>query len=209
MFSTVITNKPKSKATQMPIRGTMIIQTMVLLQNGIVRCMKAGLQVLIKKAPGYSNVKKNKVETHNDKTIYVCECVQDKHNKLNIHTMRACLVTQSVSDSLQLHGLQPARLLCPWDSPGKNTGVCSHSLLQRDLPDPGIEARSPALQMYILPPELPGKLTNVHTKLTTVDMASDQGEGLQWWKGLNGTRAGEGDWPLFTCSQHESTRKQS
>ena len=71
----------------------------------------------------------------------------------------------------------------------------SHSLLQRDLPDPGIEARSPALQMYILPPELPGKLTNVHTKLTTVGMASDQGKGLQWWKGLNGTRAGAGDWP--------------
>ena len=26
-------------------------------------------------------------------------------------------------DSLQPHGLQPARLLCPWDTPGKNTGV--------------------------------------------------------------------------------------
>ena len=24
---------------------------------------------------------------------------------------------------LQPHGLQPATLLCPWDSPGKNTGV--------------------------------------------------------------------------------------
>ena len=29
---------------------------------------------------------------------------------------------RSVSHS-QLHGLRPARLLCPWDSPGKNTGV--------------------------------------------------------------------------------------
>ena len=28
------------------------------------------------------------------------------------------------------HGLQPARLLCPWDSPGKNTGVGCHFLLQ-------------------------------------------------------------------------------
>ena len=27
------------------------------------------------------------------------------------------------SNSLQPHGLQPTRLLCPWDSPGKNTGV--------------------------------------------------------------------------------------
>ena len=35
-----------------------------------------------------------------------------------------------VSDSLWLHGLQPTRLLCPWKSPGRNTGVGCHSLLQ-------------------------------------------------------------------------------
>ena len=36
-----------------------------------------------------------------------------------------------VPDSLWPHGLQPARLLCPWDSPGKNnTGVGWHALLQ-------------------------------------------------------------------------------
>ena len=34
------------------------------------------------------------------------------------------------SNSLWPHGLQPARLLCPWDSPGKNTGVGCHFLLQ-------------------------------------------------------------------------------
>ena len=28
-----------------------------------------------------------------------------------------------VSDSLRPHGLQPTRLLCPWDFPGKSTGV--------------------------------------------------------------------------------------
>ena len=33
-------------------------------------------------------------------------------------------------DSLQPHGLQPAKLLCPWDFPGKNTGVDCHFLLQ-------------------------------------------------------------------------------
>ena len=33
-------------------------------------------------------------------------------------------------DSLQPHGLQPTRLLCPWSSLGKNTGVDSYSLLQ-------------------------------------------------------------------------------
>ena len=34
-------------------------------------------------------------------------------------------------DSLQPHRRQPTRLLCPWDSPGKNTGVGCHFLLQR------------------------------------------------------------------------------
>ena len=35
-----------------------------------------------------------------------------------------------IFDSLQPHGLKSARLLCPWASPGKNTGVGCHSVLQ-------------------------------------------------------------------------------
>ena len=35
-----------------------------------------------------------------------------------------------VSSSLQPQGLSPAKLLCPWDSPGKGTGVGCHFLLQ-------------------------------------------------------------------------------
>ena len=34
-------------------------------------------------------------------------------------------------------GLLPARLFCPWDSPGKNTGVGSHCLLQGFFPTQG------------------------------------------------------------------------
>ena len=33
--------------------------------------------------------------------------------------------------------IQPARLLCPWNSPGKNTGVDCHSLLQEIFPTQG------------------------------------------------------------------------
>ena len=36
-----------------------------------------------------------------------------------------------MSDSLLPHGLQPTRLLHPWDFPGKSTGVGCHFLLQR------------------------------------------------------------------------------
>ena len=33
---------------------------------------------------------------------------------------------------------------CPWNYPGKNTGVGCHFLLQGNLPDPGIKPTSPA-----------------------------------------------------------------
>ena len=39
-----------------------------------------------------------------------------------------------MSDSLQPHRLQLARHLCPWNSPGKNTGLGCHSLLQGIFP---------------------------------------------------------------------------
>ena len=35
-----------------------------------------------------------------------------------------------MSDSVRPHRRQPNRLLCPWDSPGKNTGVGCHFLLR-------------------------------------------------------------------------------
>ena len=63
------------------------------------------------------------------------------------------------SESLRPHG--PARLLSPWNSPGKNTGVGCHSFTPGDLPNPGIEHRSLALQADSLPSEPPGKLFNL------------------------------------------------
>ena len=40
-------------------------------------------------------------------------------------------VTSVLSDSVRPHRQQPTRLPCPWDSPGKNTGVGCHFLLLR------------------------------------------------------------------------------
>ena len=45
--------------------------------------------------------------------------------------------------SLQPHGLQPTRLLCPWDSPGKITGVGCHVLLQGIFPTQGLKTGLP------------------------------------------------------------------
>ena len=41
-----------------------------------------------------------------------------------------CSVTSVVSNSVQPHRRKPTRLPHPWDSPGKNTGVGCHFLLQ-------------------------------------------------------------------------------
>ena len=46
-------------------------------------------------------------------------------------------------NSLWPHGLQPARLLCPWDSPGQNTGVVSHSFFQGIFPTQELNSRFP------------------------------------------------------------------
>ena len=49
-----------------------------------------------------------------------------------------CVLSRSVvSDSLWPQGLQPARLLCSWNFPGKNTGVACHFLLQGIFPTQG------------------------------------------------------------------------
>ena len=41
-----------------------------------------------------------------------------------------CLAAKLCLTLLRPRGLQPSRLLCPWDFPGKNTGVGCHFLLQ-------------------------------------------------------------------------------
>ena len=43
-----------------------------------------------------------------------------------------CVLAKSLQSCLTLrpHGLQPSTVLCPWDFPGKNTGVGCHVLLQ-------------------------------------------------------------------------------
>ena len=77
--------------------------------------------------------------------------------------MRACSV---VSDSLQPHGLQPSRLLCPWNVSGKTTGTGCHFHTSGDLPDPGMEPAttgSPTLTCRFFITEPPGKPRNTYS----------------------------------------------
>ena len=75
--------------------------------------------------------------------------------------MHACMLSHF--SHVQLfgpHELYLTRLFCPWDSPGKNTGVDSCALLQVIFPTQEYEPMSPvspALQAGSLPTKPPGK----------------------------------------------------
>ena len=74
---------------------------------------------------------------------------KDIHSYLSIQIQ---ICSRSVaSNSLQPHGQQPTRLLCPWNFPGKNTGVGCHFSPPGDFPYPAIEPVSPTLQADSLP----------------------------------------------------------
>ena len=63
--------------------------------------------------------------------LVFCLPPHPSHLKNSSGSTHACLVAQlcpTLCDPIDC--MQPARLLCPWDSSGKNTGVSCHSLLQ-------------------------------------------------------------------------------
>ena len=49
----------------------------------------------------------------------------DRNHKISIKVSHSVMF-----NSLPSHGQGPIRVLCPWDSPAKITGVGCHSLLQ-------------------------------------------------------------------------------
>ena len=56
------------------------------------------------------------------------------HYWIENHKNERALIIIPMIFSLRIHTLQPARHLCPLDSPGKNTGVDCHALLQGIFP---------------------------------------------------------------------------
>ena len=64
-----------------------------------------------------------------------------------------------VSNSLWPHGLQPTKLLCPQNFPGKNTGAGCHFLLQGIFPTQGsnLSPKFPALAGRFFTSEVPGR----------------------------------------------------
>ena len=76
--------------------------------------------------------------------FFVCVCV--------------CISLSAVSVSLEPQGLYPTRLLCPWNSPGKNTGVDCHPFFRGSSWPRGWTWVS-TLQVHSLPSEPPGNVS--------------------------------------------------
>ena len=77
-------------------------------------------------------------------------------------TLSGCSV---IPNSRWPHGLKPSRLLCPWDFPGKNTGVGCSFLLQGIFLTQGSNPHLLCLlhwQADSLPPAPPGKPQGSH-----------------------------------------------
>ena len=92
----------------------------------------------------------------------ISRCFKKKTQAMVVHFPHhlfnyCCLLfNKSCLTLLWPHGLEPTRLLCPWDFPGKNTGVGCHILLQgsfqprdwADGPFPGgTSGKEPACQL--------------------------------------------------------------
>ena len=88
--------------------------------------------------------------------------------------MHVCSVDQSCI-TLWNPSLQPSRLLCLWNHPGKNIGMDCHFLLQGTfLEIPGIEPTFPALAGRFFtsePPRKPSHHDATHLKLTQYYMS--------------------------------------
>ena len=69
------------------------------------------------------------------KTNLILKWTKDMNRYFSKGDMHVCSV---ISDFLRPHGLQPTSLLCPWDFPGKNTGMGCCFLLQGIFPTEGL-----------------------------------------------------------------------
>ena len=111
-----------------------------------------------------------------------------------------------VSDSSQPHGLQPTRLLRPWDFPGKSTGMGCQSLLQGIFLTEELNL-SRRRQWQCTPVLLPGKS---HGRRSLVSYSlwgceeSDTTERLHFHFSLSCLREGNGN--LLQCSWLKNAR---
>ena len=97
------------------------------------------------------------------------DTAEHRHTNSLVERQKASVSRSVMSSSLLPHGLEPARLLCPWGFLKQESWSGLPFPSPGDLPDPGIEPRSPALQVGSLLSDGKGERTDV----------------FQFWKEIN------------------------
>ena len=100
----------------------------------------------------------NDPDNHNGVVIHLRLDILESEVTLAVGSIIVLVFSRSVmSNSLQPHGLQPTRLFYPWGFSRQEYSSGLPCPPPGDLPNPGIEPRSPALQVDPSPSEPPGK----------------------------------------------------
>ena len=95
------------------------------------------------------------------------------------------LVAQSCL-TLRPHGLWPARVLCPWDSPGKNAGVDCHALLQGIFPPQGLNLGLLHCRQILQESPLPGWGPSQLGYKVMVRKCQQHGPRALYWRPVSG-----------------------
>ena len=138
--------------------------------------------------------------------MHLCVCVFVGVRVTPLLLMFSSLV---VSDSSQPHGLQPTRLLCPWDSPGKKPGVSCHFLLQRIFPTRGLNPGLLHWQLNSLPLSHQGSpvYDSLHTLILKrnliflLDIPGTSKSSSRRFHGGGGQRVLNAIWRIWACAE--------
>ena len=90
-------------------------------------------------------------------TMGSSNCILDLHTR-KLTWLAHCSVLYS-TQSVVSDSLRPHRLYSPWNSPGQNAGVGSHSLLQRIFPTQGLNPGLPYCRWILYQLNHQGKFT--------------------------------------------------
>ena len=96
------------------------------------------------------------------------------------------------SNSLWPQGLQLARLLCPCDSPGNNTGVGYHALLQGIFSTQGSNPGLPHCRRILYQLNYQGSPTVLHAVTSFENMITEYVKMSSYWR--RGVRLNQYDW---------------
>ena len=96
-----------------------------------------------------------------------------------------------------LNSLQPHELSCSWNSPGKNTGVCSHSLLQGIFPTQGSNPGLLYCRQTLYGLSYVGSPMNDLNLITSKHQTNVKQEAFYKWTRKRGRQEGKKDWSVL------------